>query len=396
MLKTDTSLIKKLFIQELITSFGYLATLSMLALFLSNYKNITTQDVGLAMFLSSITARWGRLLFSPFFDLIKPNLLLSIMQIVGAIGYFILTFYHSFIAIICALILIGLFYGSNTIVTRVLTSFLDNNSNSATEKFSILHVGSNISATIGPIIINYIYIYFSQEISFVFMGVFLCCSAIFTIITMKNVKIKKQENLISSILKILFNIKIWHLYFLILLCWFFCAQIYSMAPIIISNILHHPTQIWTISAINGVLIIIFSIKINRIFANINSNYYLQIATSLIFSLIGFIIIIANFNIINLYLGVIFLTLSEILFITAFQALLTEYAKIESRIAIFAIYAVFMGIGEGSGYYFGTKTLNILNSNNYQFKNSTYILIFTIIIGIYISIKKMNSIKKNIQ
>ena len=87
---------------------------------------------------------------------------------------------------------------------------------------------------------------------------------------------------------------------------------------------------------------------------------------------------------------------EILFIPAFQALLTEYAKIESRIAIFAIYAVFMGIGEGSGYYFGTKTLNILNSNNYQFKNSTYILIFTIIIGIYISIKKMNSIKKNIQ
>jgi MFS family permease len=392
---TDKSYLKKLFVQELITSFGYLAPLSMLAIFLSEYKGISTQEVGLAMFLSSITARWGRLFFSPFFDLLKPYILLSIMQIIGAIGYVLLTFYQSFSVIIVAFIFIGLFYGSNTIVTRVLTSLLKNKSNSSTENFSIIHVGTNISATLGPIIINFIYIFFNKEFAFKFMGIFLCCAAIFTFITMKDVLITKQENLISTILKLLFSKKLWHIYFLILLSWFFCAQIYSLAPIIISHVLHLPAQIWTISTINGVAIILFSIKINRVIANITKNYYFQISISLVLSLIGFISIIFNYSVVNLYIGVIFLTLSEILFIPAFQALLAENAPEESRIAIFAIYAVFMGIGEGTGYYFGTKSLEIINSSYSWYKNSTYIILLLIFIGVFISVQKTISIKKSI-
>ncbi len=395
----DKSYLKKLFVQELITSFGYLAPLSMLAIFLSEYKGISTQEVGLAMFLSSITARWGRLIFSPFFDLLKPYVLLSIMQIIGAAGYFLLTFFHSFSVIIVAFIFIGLFYGSNTIVTRVLTSLLKNTNNdsskSSTENFSIIHVGTNISATIGPIIINFIYIFFSKEFAFKFMALFLCCAAVFTFITMKNIFITKQENLFSTILKLIFSKKLWHIYFLILLSWFFCAQIYSLAPIIISNVLHLPSQIWTISTINGVAIIIFSIKINRMIANISKNYYFQISISLVLSLIGFLSIILNYSIVNLYIGVLFLTLSEILFIPAFQALLAENAPEESRIAIFAIYAVFMGIGEGTGYYFGTKSLDIISSNYSWYKNSTYIILLLIIAGVFISVQKTISIKKSI-
>ena len=390
---TDKSYLKKLFVQELITSFGYLAPLSMLAIFLSEYKGVTTQEVGLAMFLSSIAARWGRLLFSPFFDLLKPNFLLSIMQIIGAIGYLLLTYYQSFSIIITSFIFIGLFYGSNTIVTRVLTSLIKGKS--STENFSIIHVGTNISATLGPIIINFIYIFFNKEFAFKFMGIFLCCSAIFTFLTMKDILITEQENLVSTILKLFFSKKLWHIYFLILLSWFFCAQIYSLAPIVISHVLHLPSQIWTISTINGIAIILFSIKINRMIANIMKNYYFQISISLVLSLIGFVSIIFNYSIINLYIGVIFLTLSEILFIPAFQALLAENAPEQSRIAIFAIYAVFMGIGEGTGYYFGTKSLDIINSDYSWFKNSTYIILILIIIGVFISIQKTISVRKSI-
>lgn len=393
MINVDKSYLQKLFIQELITSFGYLAPLSMLAVFLSEYNEINTQQVGFAMFISSITARWGRLIFTPVFDLLKPYLLLSIMQIVGAIGYILLTYYKSFLVITISLILIGFFYGSNTIITRVLTSLIKDQNNSSTKNFSIIHVGTNISATIGPILINLIYLYFGKELAFKFMSIFLIFSSIITYITMKKINIQKQENLIISILNLFFNKKLWHIYFLILISWFFCAQLYSLAPIIMSNILNFPSIIWTISAINGILIIIFSIKLNSIFFNISKNYYFQISISLIFSFIGFISIIFNYSLMNLYFGVILITVSEILFVPAYQALLSENVPEKSRIAIFAIYAIFMGIGEGSGYYFGTKILDVLEKpSNSLFKNSSYILLFLILIGIFISIKKTIIVK----
>ena len=194
--------IKNLFIQEIITSFGYLAPLSMLAIFLSENKDIHTDKIGFAMLISSITARWGRLLFSPIFDKIKANILLSIMQFAGAIGYYLLSFYQNYSVIILSLTLIGLFYGSNSIITRVLTSFLDTNNNNSTKKFSILHIGTNISATIGPIIINLIYIYFNKNFAFLFMAIFLTISGFFTFFSMKNINIPVQKNLIKTIFQL--------------------------------------------------------------------------------------------------------------------------------------------------------------------------------------------------
>ena len=391
----DKNDLKKLFIQEVITSFGYLAPLSMLAIFLSEYKGIHTDKIGFAMLISSITARWGRLIFSPIFDKIKTNILLSGMQIVGALGYFILTYYHSYLLIIISFIFIGLFYGSNTIVTRVLTSFIQKNSDgNTTEKFSILHIGSNVSATIGPIIINAIYIYFNKDFAFLFMGLFLTLSSLFTYFSMKNTTMPVQNNLIQTIYSLLIKKDLWHIYFLILVCWFFCAQIYSLAPIILSHILLKNSYIWTITALNGIMIILISLKINTLVNQYTKNYYFQISLSLICAIFGFSALIYYHSVFNIFLGVTFLTFSEILFIPAFQALLAEYVEESSRVAIFAIYAVFMGIGEGMGYFFGTKSLEFLNSDYGWYKHSLYILTLFIVIGIVISIKKTYFVRDN--
>ncbi len=386
--------IRNLFIQEIITSFGYLAPLSMLAIFLSENKEIHTDKIGFAMFISSITARWGRLLFSPIFDKIKANLLLSLMQITGAIGYYLLSFYQNYSVIILSLILIGLFYGSNSIITRVLTSFSDKNNNNSTKKFSILHIGTNISATIGPIIINLIYIYFNKNFAFLFLGIFLTFSGLFTFFSMKNIEIPVQKNLLKTIFQFLFRKDLWHIYFLILISWFFCAQLYSLAPILLSHILKNNSYIWIISAINGAMVIFISLKINTIMNNYSKNYYFQISISLILAIFGFSSLIIYHSVFNIVLGVLFLTFSEILFIPAFQALLAEYVPEDSRVAIFAIYALFMGIGEGTGYFFGTKSLDFLNTDYSWYNNSLYFLTIFIIIGIIISIRKTSIIKNN--
>jgi len=385
--------IKNLFIQEIITSFGYLAPLSLLAIFLSENKDIHTDKIGFAMLISSITARWGRLLFSPIFDKIKANILLSIMQFAGAIGYYLLSFYQNYSVIILSLTLIGLFYGSNSIITRVLTSFLDKNNNS-TKKFSILHIGTNISATIGPIIINLIYIYSNKNFAFLFMAIFLTISGLFTFFSMKNTNIPVQKNLIKTIFQLIFKKSLWHIYFLILISWFFCAQLYSLAPILLSHILKNNSYIWIIAAINGTLVIFISLKINTIINNYSKNYYFQISISLILAILGFSSLIIYHSVFNIILGVLFLTFSEILFIPAFQALLAEYVPDDSRVAIFAIYALFMGIGEGTGYFFGTKSLDFLNTDYTWYNNSLYFLTIFIIIGIIISIRKTSFIKNN--
>ncbi|APJ02546.1 MFS transporter [Silvanigrella aquatica] len=387
--------LKKLFAQELVSGFGYLAPLSMLALFLSEFKDITTSQVSLAMLLSSITARWGRLIFAPVLELLKPSVLLAVMQIVGALGYFLLTFYHSFSIMLLALIFIGFFYGSNTIFIRVLTSFLKEKTNQSTINYSIIHIATNIAATLGPILVNFIYIYYNKEFAFISICIFLCLSSIYTLFSLKNISFQKQNNYFKNIFLLLRSKNLFHFYFLIVLSWFFCAQIYTLAPIIISQTLKLPQYIWTIPTLNGVMIIILSVHLNKFFHKFTKNYYYQISLSLIFSLLGFYSIIMNYNIINLYFGVVLLTLSETLFVPAFQALCAELVPEDSRVAIFAIYAVFMGMGEGMGYYFGSKSLNLLNSNLNLYKNSSYILLILILVGIFISIQKTFSIKKNI-
>jgi predicted MFS family arabinose efflux permease len=366
----------------------------MLVIFLSDNNSITVEQVGFAMFVSSLTARWGRLLFSPVFNYFKPKTILSIMQMFGAFGYLLLYLQQSFIFIIIALTFIGLFYGSNTIYIRVLTSFLKNENKFATKSYSIIHIGTNISATAGPILINLLYNIKNKEFVYLFMSSFLALSSILTIMIVPNTSITKQNNILKQIFYMLFSKKFWHIYFIILVCWFYSAQIYSLAPIIISKYFNLSNYIWTISSLNGLMIIFLSLPLNNFFNKYSKSNYLQILYSVILSFIGLSLLIYSHNLYNFYAGIIVLTLAEILFIPAIQALLTSKTNKNSRVAIFATYAVFVGLGEGYGYYFGTKSLDYFNSNLFLTEKTFYLIILATLLCIGICIKQLHHKKLN--
>lgn len=390
-----TITLPKLFLQEIITSFGYLAPLSMLVIFLSDNNSITVEQVGFAMFVSSLTARWGRLIFSPVFNYFKPKTILSIMQMVGALGYLLLYLHQSFIFIIISLTLIGLFYGSNTIYIRVLTSFLKNNNKFSTKSYSIIHIGTNISATAGPILINFLYNIKNKEFVYLFMSSFLTLSSIITMIIIPKASITKQNNILKQIFYMLFSKKFWHIYFIILVCWFYSAQIYSLAPIIISKYFNFSNYIWTISSLNGLMIIFLSLPLNNFFNKYSNSNYLQILYSVILSFIGLALLAYSHNLYYFYTSIIILTLAEILFIPAIQALLTSQTNKNSRVAIFATYAVFVGLGEGYGYYFGTKSLVYFNSNLFLREKTFYFIIIATLFCLGICVRNHNKKKLNL-
>ena len=191
---------------------------------------------------------------------------------------------------------------------------------------------------------------------------------------MKSYNITKQQSWFRSLINLFFNKQLSKIYILIVIAWFFYAQMFSLAPILIANKYNLTGFIWLVAFINGITVVLFAIKLNKFIAKFN-NLYVPIVFAFILATIGFSCLLFINSIYGVIVGVFIISLAEIMFIPGFQVILGKVVTINNQVAIFAINAICVGVGEGFGYYYGTIT-GLNNGHIYMMPTiSIYAILF---------------------
>jgi MFS transporter, DHA1 family, multidrug resistance protein len=343
-----------LFTQELINCFGFFAPLSLLAIFLSSYNHIATAEVATAMLLGSLISRWSRIVLASLFNRLPLHILIAGFQYLGGVGYIILAHAQTFSVVLLALFLIGIFYGNNSLINSVLLSQLKTANNQLNEKFAALHIATNLSAGLGPLLISGIYYICGGIIAFYFMAVVLFISSIYSFKTLGGAQLPLQTAWFATLAKLIGDKKLWGIYLLIVFSWFSYAQLFSLAPLIVAETLHLTKFVWIVAAINSVVIILFSVLLHKTANKMMPNLYFPILMSFIFALLGFACLNYATTLTATVCGIILITLAEIMFIPGFSAILSAVVETGAKTAIFALNALCIGAGEGLGYYYGVN------------------------------------------
>ncbi len=340
----------RVWFQEIISSGVFFGAISFILLFLSSDKGFSPAEVASLMFICSFWARGSRVLLAPILDKISIRLNFCLFHLSGAVGYLGLIYAKSFLESSIAVVLIGFFFAGSNLLIRVLIPDL-NKGEVLNKTFAKLHVVTNIAAGLAPLVMNLLFDY-NMTFSFLVISVLLGVSSVISFIMMKNLKLSVQKPFFKSFIKLLLDFKLYKLYFFTITLWLIYAQIFSLAPILLKQSYGLQNLIWIIGALNGVMIVAFSVKINGYLSKLFSNYKLLFFT-LISSLIGFGVILFIPNIGALFVGIFIITLAEIIFIPALQSTYSASVPSEQRVASFAINACLIGLAQGLGFYIGT-------------------------------------------
>lgn len=345
--------LKQLFIQEVINCLAYFAPLTLIAIFLSNYQGLTAKNIAFVMLAGSIAARWGRIAISPILSAVPVHISITLLQLLGAIGYLLLFYSYNTFSALFAMVMIGLFYGNNSIFIRVLitTTFKSDKTESFNERFAWLHMATNIATCLGPLVFNLIYSHFNGEIAFVSMSVFMLAMSVYSYFQMRAYQIEKQNAWFASLFRLLIRNDLLPIYILMVILWFFYAQMLTFAPILLAQKYEIPNLVWIVAASNGIIIVLCSVYFNKKLPQFFPNVYIPILLAFILSCFGFTFLLLNNGVWSVMLGVGLITCAEIFFIPGFNVILSQKVSEADKVAIFAINSLFTGLGEGSGYYF---------------------------------------------
>ncbi|MBA4696557.1 MAG: MFS transporter [Legionella sp.] len=252
-----------------------------------------------------------------------------------------------------SIFLISICYGNNSLLIRVLINQVDS-PDSLNKRFAFLHVATNVAAMLGPLIFNILALYWNTILALEITSFTLVLSAIYSYLYLSTTVISKQENYFKNMRKLLTNKVLLKVYFLIIIAYFFYAQIFSLAPILLGHTYGLKAYVWVVGFLNSFISVIFSLKINEFFRR-RTSIHSQIVSGFIFSILGFSSLLTIQSWVGVSMGVIFISLAEIAFIPGFQVILSNTTREDQKVAIFAINALCMGIGEGFGQYYGVLT-----------------------------------------
>lgn len=373
----SSSKVRPFIIQELINSLCYFAPLSFIAIFLYEYRQLSQTDSGIIMMFGVLVSRCTRFFLAPLVDKIRVNLLVSGLQVLGGIGFLLLPYKgcSAFVSIF----LISICYGNNSMLLRVLVNEVHSGP-SLNRRFAMLHVATNWAAMIGPLLFTILTVYFNMSLAIKANAIVLFFSAAYSFVSLGSYRISSQESHFSNLRTLIGHGECLQIYFLVTIAYFFYAQIFSLAPILLSASYNNGSYIWIIGFINSLVAVLFSMVLTDLFQR-KVSVYTQICIGFILSILGFTLLLFVKNSFGVYSGVLAISFAEIAFIPGFQVALMQNSPKNHSVTIFAVNALCMGIGESFGQYYGVVTgFGRTNSA------SIFLIYFILALGGYMSMK----------
>jgi len=340
------------FAQNFLNNYGYFAPLSMVGLYLLD-RSLSAAQVGTVLLLLSVSGRASRALFAPLLDRVPTRYALTTTYMLMGTGYIIVAESTAFVGAAIGLFLVGSAYGSCSLLLRAITARMYEN-HSLRLILVKLAVGTNIAATLGPLLSSLLYVHMAPNAPFLVTGLVmlsggLVCHAFLG----KGLPVlDRGGSWWKSLLHSATQPDLRFVFVATVFTWFALAQIFSFAPIRLGLLLAGPEIVWTVAALNAALVIGASMPLMRALerAQIDDIGVLILSTVLV--LACFALLSTFVNLFTLYLAIALLTVVEIIALPSLSVLLVQNTPGKDHLALLGINAIGMGLGEALGNFVG--------------------------------------------
>ncbi|MDA9399196.1 MULTISPECIES: MFS transporter [unclassified Bradyrhizobium] len=340
------------FALNFLNNYGYFAPLSALGLYLLD-RSLSAAQVGTLLLLLSASGRASRAVFAPLLDRTPTRYGLTIAYLVMGAGHIMVAESAAPVGTALGLVLVGTSYGACSLLLRLITVHLveDRSVRLTLAKFA---VGTNIAATLGPLLSSLMYVQIAPNAPFLFTGVVMLLAGLLCHASLgKGLHVPDRpgswwkpllHSITRSDLRLVFVATAF--------TWFALAQIFSFAPIVLGRLLAGPQIVWTIAALNAALVVGASIPLMKTLDRAHAEDVDMLILSAVLITACFALLSALLNLFTLYLAVVLLTVVEIVALPSLSVLLVRNTPGRDHLALLGINAVAMGIGEALGTFAG--------------------------------------------
>ncbi|MVT54725.1 hypothetical protein GPL17_30185 [Bradyrhizobium yuanmingense] len=351
-LKPAQRMFWNVFAQNCLNNYGYFAPLSVLGLYLLD-RSLSAAQVGTLLLLLSASGRASRALFAPLLDRIPTLYALTTTYLVMGAGYIIVAESATFVGTALGLFMVGTAYGSCSLLLRVITVRLREDQ-SLRLMLAKLAVGTNIAATLGPLLSSLLYVQMAPNAPFLVTGLVmvsggLVCHAFFG---NELPVLDRGGNWWKSLLHSATRSDLRLVFVATAFTWFALAQIFSFAPIVLGRLLAGPETVWTIAGLNAALVVGASMPLMKALERAHVDDVGSLILSAVLVLACFALLSGFVNLFTLYLAVALLTVVEIVALPSLAVLLVQNTPGRDHLALLGINAIGMGLGEALGNFVG--------------------------------------------
>lgn len=340
------------FAQNFLNNYGYFAPLSVLGVYLLD-RSLSAAQVGTLLLLLSASGRASRALFAPLLDRIPTRCALTTTYLVMGAGYTIVAESAAFVGTALGLFMVGTAYGSCSLLLRVITVRLREDQ-SLRLMLVKLAVGTNIAATLGPLLSSLLYVQMAPNAPFLVTGLVMVSGGLVCHAFLGNELpvLDRGGNWWKSLLHSARRSDLRLVFVATAFTWFALAQIFSFAPIVLGRLLAGPEIVWTIAGLNAALVVGASMPLMKALERAHVDDVGSLILSAILVLACFALLSGFVNLFTLYLAVALLTVVEIVALPSLSVLLVQNTPGRDHLALLGINAIGMGLGEALGNFVG--------------------------------------------
>ncbi|MDF0498391.1 MFS transporter [Bradyrhizobium yuanmingense] len=351
-LKPAQRMFWNVFAQNFLNNYGYFAPLSVLGLYLLD-RSLSAAQVGTLLLLLSASGRASRALFAPLLDRIPTLYALTTTYLVMGAGYIIVAESAAFVGTALGLFMVGTAYGSCSLLLRVITVRLREDQ-SLRLMLAKLAVGTNIAATLGPLLSSLLYVQMAPNAPFLVTGLVMASGGLVCHAFLGNELpvLDRGGNWWKSLLHSATRSDLRVVFVATAFTWFALAQIFSFAPIVLGRLLAGPETVWTIAGLNAALVVGASMPLMKALERAHVDDVGSLILSAVLVLACFALLSGFVNLFTLYLAVALLTVVEIVALPSLSVLLVQNTPGRDHLALLGINAIGMGLGEALGNFVG--------------------------------------------
>ncbi|WP_018458195.1 MFS transporter [Bradyrhizobium sp. WSM4349] len=340
------------FAQNFLNNYGYFAPLSVLGVYLLD-RSLSAAQVGTLLLLLSASGRASRALFAPLLDRIPTRCALTTTYLVMGAGYIIVAESAAFVGTALGLFMVGTAYGSCSLLLRVITVRLREDQ-SLRLMLVKLAVGTNIAATLGPLLSSLLYVQMAPNAPFLVTGLLMVSGGLVchAFLGSELPELDRGGNWWKSLLHSATRSDLRLVFVATAFTWFALAQIFSFAPIVLGRLLAGPEIVWTIAGLNAALVVGASMPLMKALERAHVDDVGSLILSAVLVLACFALLSGLVNLFTLYLAVALLTVVEIVALPSLSVLLVQNTPGRDHLALLGINAIGMGLGEALGNFVG--------------------------------------------
>lgn len=358
MYNKENSWFLPLFGELTVTNIAHFSGLAVLTVYLANTLNLVAGEIAFVMVMASVGLRFSRIALAPFIDSISPRRVIPTAIALSFVGYIGMAYTQSATAAGLCMLLIGTGYGINGMLVTTLVSYTAQQSRNAFPMYALMNTGTNLAASVAPIVANWLRLEVSPEAPFLFAAAIMCASFCLSMFIRSDIPSNYRDvRFFKAAIPLLRRPDFMLMLGMVVIGWMVYTQKFSATTLFVNSVLQLPDYVGLILTVNAVIVLLISLPLGSYIRFHGFDGHKVLALSFVLYALAYALLAAWTTFYGLWVSLALWSVAEALLMPQLNALVAEYTHVRDRLAGFSLSAGAIGLGEASGNALGASSMH---------------------------------------